>query len=95
MDMNIETVIAISAMDHIAPISRQIWDAKYRLKDADGTPVDLTIEDSWRACGPCPRRRGDRARPVGSSPSTRRCKTSGFLPAGRILSGAGAAPTGA
>src|SRR6201997_3778425 len=32
----------------IAPISRQIWDAKYRLKDHDGTPIDVTIEDSWR-----------------------------------------------
>ncbi|WP_323785224.1 adenosylcobalamin-dependent ribonucleoside-diphosphate reductase [Thalassovita sp.] len=31
-----------------APISEQIWDMKYRLKDADGTPVDRTVEDSWR-----------------------------------------------
>ena len=30
------------------PISRQIWDAKYRLKTLDGEPIDLTIEDSWR-----------------------------------------------
>ncbi len=40
MDMNIDTAIG-SALDRIAPISRQIWDAKYRLKSADGTPVDL------------------------------------------------------
>src|SRR5246127_5110728 len=32
----------------IAPISRQIWDAKYRLKAHDGTPIDFTIKDSWR-----------------------------------------------
>ncbi len=31
-----------------APIAEQIWDMKYRLKDADGTPVDLSVEDSWR-----------------------------------------------
>ena len=31
-----------------APISEQIWDMKYRLKEADGTPVDRTVEDSWR-----------------------------------------------
>ncbi|MCW3783533.1 adenosylcobalamin-dependent ribonucleoside-diphosphate reductase [Defluviimonas salinarum] len=29
-------------------ISHQIWDMKYRMKEADGTPVDLTVEDTWR-----------------------------------------------
>ncbi|MGP6087381.1 adenosylcobalamin-dependent ribonucleoside-diphosphate reductase [Antarctobacter jejuensis] len=31
-----------------APIAEQIWDMKYRLKEADGTPIDLSVEDSWR-----------------------------------------------
>ncbi|WP_136636693.1 adenosylcobalamin-dependent ribonucleoside-diphosphate reductase [Pseudooceanicola onchidii] len=31
-----------------APIAEQVWDMKYRLKEADGTPVDRSIEDSWR-----------------------------------------------
>ena len=31
-----------------APIAEQIWDMKYRFKKADGTPVDGTVEDSWR-----------------------------------------------
>ena len=31
-----------------APIAEQIWDMKYRFKDADGTPIDKTVEDSWR-----------------------------------------------
>ena len=31
-----------------APISEQIWDMKYRLKEADGTPLDRTVEDTWR-----------------------------------------------
>lgn len=31
-----------------APIAEQIWDMKYRLKQADGTPIDLSVEDSWR-----------------------------------------------
>jgi ribonucleoside-diphosphate reductase alpha chain len=47
MDMNVDAMIG-SVSERIAPISRQIWDAKYRLKTADGTPVDLTIEDTWR-----------------------------------------------
>lgn len=31
-----------------APIAEQVWDMKYRLKDADGTAIDRTVEDSWR-----------------------------------------------
>ena len=31
-----------------APIAEQIWDMKYRLKDASGVPIDRTVEDSWR-----------------------------------------------
>ena len=34
-------------MTPLAPIAQQIWDMKYRLKDADGTPRDHTIDDSW------------------------------------------------
>jgi ribonucleoside-diphosphate reductase alpha chain len=47
MDMNIDSKLG-TTIERIAPISRQIWDAKYRLKTADGTPVDVSIEDSWR-----------------------------------------------
>ena len=31
-----------------APIAEQIWDMKYRFKDADGTARDLMVEDTWR-----------------------------------------------
>jgi ribonucleoside-diphosphate reductase alpha chain len=31
-----------------APIAEQIWDMKYRLKDIDGLPIDVTVEDTWR-----------------------------------------------
>jgi ribonucleoside-diphosphate reductase alpha chain len=31
-----------------APIAEQIWDMKYRFKAADGTPLDGTVEDTWR-----------------------------------------------
>ena len=30
-----------------APIAEQIWDMKYRFKEADGTPLDGTVEDTW------------------------------------------------
>ena len=35
-------------MATVTGISQQIWDMKYRLKGADGAPVDKTIEDTWR-----------------------------------------------
>ncbi|MCF6444129.1 adenosylcobalamin-dependent ribonucleoside-diphosphate reductase [Nereida sp. MMG025] len=36
-------------MSHFtAPIAEQIWDMKYRFKEADGTPIDQTVEDTWR-----------------------------------------------
>lgn len=30
------------------PIAQQIWDQKYRQKEFDGTPIDLTVQDTWR-----------------------------------------------
>ena len=33
----------------LAPISEEIWDRKYRLRGADGRPVDGTLDDTfWR-----------------------------------------------
>jgi ribonucleoside-diphosphate reductase alpha chain len=87
MDLNIDAMIG-SVSERIAPISRQIWDAKYRLKTADGTAVDLTIEDTWRrvaralaACEIEPAR--------WEQPFYKALQDFRFLPAGRILSGAG------
>ena len=86
MDMNVDTVS--SAMDGIAPISRQIWDAKYRLKAADGTPVDRTIEDSWRRVARA--LAAAEAEPATWEPVFYEAlQDFRFLPAGRILSGAG------
>jgi ribonucleoside-diphosphate reductase alpha chain len=71
-----------------APIAEQIWDMKYRLKEADGTPVDLSIEDSWRRIARAlaqteaePDRWEDRF--YGALEDFK------FLPAGRITAGAG------
>jgi ribonucleoside-diphosphate reductase alpha chain len=30
------------------PMAEQIWDMKYRLKEQDGTPIDNTVQDTWR-----------------------------------------------
>ena len=75
-------------MTQVAAISQQIWDMKYRLKKGDGEPVDKTIEDSWR--------RVARALAAGEAdPAAWEARFHAamedfqFLPAGRILSGAG------
>ncbi len=86
MDMNIDS--PTSALDHIAPISRQIWDAKYRLKSANGVPADQTIEASWRRVAralAAAEAEPDRWEPV----FYRALEDFRFLPAGRIMSGAG------
>ena len=78
-------------MSHFAaPIAEQIWDMKYRFKEADGTPIDASVEDTWRRI----------ARDLASVEED----ASGwedrfygaladfkFLPAGRIVAGAGTA----
>ncbi len=81
----------MSAADTIAdPIAREIWDMKYRLKQPDGEPVDQTIEDTWRrvatavAQAEAPEARGKWAEDFYDLLAGYR-----FLPAGRILSGAG------
>jgi ribonucleoside-diphosphate reductase alpha chain len=76
--MNIDAVIG-SVSERIAPISRQIWDAKYRLKTADGTPVDLTIEDTWRRVARA-LAAGESDRPGGSSHFTTLCRISASCP---------------
>ena len=71
-----------------APIAEQIWDMKYRLKEADGTPIDTNVEDSWR-------RIASALASVEKTPTKWEPKFYAaledfkFLPAGRITAGAG------
>ncbi len=72
----------------ISPISQQIWDMKYRLKAADGTPVDNTVEDTWRRIA------GALAEPEEQPGPWRERFLEAladfrFLPGGRIIAGAG------
>ncbi|MDF3073242.1 MAG: nrdZ, partial [Alphaproteobacteria bacterium] len=72
----------------LAPISQQIWDMKYRLKGGNGAPVDRTVEETWRRVARA------LAQPE-KDPGVWEEKFYGalsdfrFLPAGRILAGAG------
>jgi ribonucleoside-diphosphate reductase alpha chain len=71
-----------------APIAEQIWDMKYRLKAADGAPVDRTVEDTWRRVA-----RALAAAEADPAPWEGRFYAAledfRFLPAGRIIAGAG------
>ena len=76
-------------MSNIAPISMQIWDMKYRLKAADGAPLDATIEESWRRVARA--LAAPEADAAAWEPRFYEALTDfRFLPAGRILAGAGA-----
>ncbi len=72
----------------VAPVSQQIWDMKYRLKTLDGQPVDKTIADSWARVATALAE--PEADPAAWEPKFRDAMADfKFLPAGRILSGAG------
>nr|MCU0909357.1 ribonucleoside-diphosphate reductase, adenosylcobalamin-dependent [Paracoccaceae bacterium] len=71
-----------------APIAEQIWDMKYRLKAQDGTPLDVTVEDTWariaRALASV------EADPAAWEGRFREALSDfRYLPAGRIVAGAG------
>jgi ribonucleoside-diphosphate reductase alpha chain len=74
----------------MSEISASIWDMKYRLKSPDGTPVDKDVTDSWTrvamalAEAEAPAQRVTRAQEFAHALAGHK-----FLPAGRILAGAG------
>ncbi|WP_375174562.1 adenosylcobalamin-dependent ribonucleoside-diphosphate reductase [Pseudooceanicola sp.] len=71
-----------------APIAEQVWDMKYRLKEADGTAVDRSVEDSWRRIA---RALADVEEDKAAWEETfyTALEDFKFLPAGRITAGAG------
>ena len=83
----------MTASDHaLDPIAAEIWDMKYRFKEADGRPVDMTVEATWTRVAEAvakaekPAERAKWAREFKGLLADYR-----YLPAGRILSGAGTA----
>ena len=71
------------------PIAEEMWDKKYRLKMYDGTPIDLTVHDTWSRI----------AKTLASAEKNpaeweenfyQALESFKFIPAGRINAGAGA-----
>jgi ribonucleoside-diphosphate reductase alpha chain len=75
-------------MPQVAAISQQIWDMKYRLKDAAGGAVDRTIEDSWRRVAEA-LAAPEKDPALWAERFYEAMADFKFLPAGRILAGAG------
>ncbi|HZF34005.1 MAG TPA: adenosylcobalamin-dependent ribonucleoside-diphosphate reductase [Candidatus Angelobacter sp.] len=75
-------------MPQVAAISQQIWDMKYRLKDAGGGAVDRTIEDSWRRVATT-LAAPEKDPALWTERFYEAMADFKFLPAGRILAGAG------
>jgi len=69
--------------------SRDIWDSKYRLKDRHGRPVDKDVAATWeRVARALAAVEGDKAEEW--LPKFRWALENGAIPAGRIMSNAGA-----
>ena len=77
-------------MQPVSAISQQIWDMKYRFKDERGQPVDRDIPDTWRriatalAEAEAPEERARWAEAFHGA-----LEGFKFIPAGRIVAGAG------
>ncbi|MEQ8586316.1 MAG: adenosylcobalamin-dependent ribonucleoside-diphosphate reductase [Thalassobaculaceae bacterium] len=76
-------------MNDLAPISTQIWDMKYRLKQG-GDVVDATMEDTWtRVATALAEAEKPRERERWAARFRDVLEGFRFLPAGRIVAGAG------
>jgi len=71
-----------------SPIASRIWEMKYRLSAADGAPVDKAIDDTWRRVAEA--LAANEREPARWAPRFHEAlRDHKFLPAGRILAGAG------
>ncbi|HTO85563.1 MAG TPA: adenosylcobalamin-dependent ribonucleoside-diphosphate reductase, partial [Methylomirabilota bacterium] len=75
-------------MPQVSAISQQIWDMKYRLKGPGGESVDRTIEDSWRRVARA-LAEPEADKELWAQRFYETMEDFHFLPAGRILAGAG------
>ncbi len=73
------------------PISQQVWDMKYRLKAADGSPRERTLAETWaRVARAAAKAEPKATRAQWAERFAQAMADFAFLPAGRILAGAGA-----
>lgn len=71
-----------------SPIAEQMWDMKYRLKEYDGTPIDLTVHDTWDRISKALAAKEENPE-YWAKEFYNALESFKFLPAGRINAGAG------
>ena len=79
-------------MTSVAAVSQQIWDMKYRLKDANGAPVDKAMADTWRRVAKA-LAAPERDPAAWEDRFAEALENFEFLPAGRIIAGSGTGRT--
>ena len=75
-------------MTDLSPLAQRIWDMKYRFKKEAGEPVDKTIDHTWRRVAKALAAPEDDPKAWGGT-FLRALESFQFIPAGRILAGAG------
>ncbi|RDD61908.1 adenosylcobalamin-dependent ribonucleoside-diphosphate reductase [Ferruginivarius sediminum] len=77
-------------MTELSAISRRIWDMKYRLHGEDGAPVEKSVEDSWaRVARALAETENEDTRQQWRDVFYSAMEGFRFMPAGRIMAGAG------
>lgn len=75
-------------MTALAPISKQIWNMKYRFRSADGSHVEDGVEDTWRRIA-IALAEPEKNAAHWAEQFYKNLQDYKFLPAGRIIAGAG------
>ena len=77
-------------MSTVSAIAHQIWDMKYRLKSASGDVIDRTVNDTWRRIATAlAEPESEAVRAQWAEKFEAAMSEFRFLPAGRIVAGAG------
>ena len=77
-------------MSTVSAISHQIWDMKYRLKSTSGDVIDRTVNDTWRRIATAlAEPESESVRAQWAEKFEAAMSEFRFLPAGRIVAGAG------
>ncbi|MBC6407859.1 MAG: adenosylcobalamin-dependent ribonucleoside-diphosphate reductase [Rhodobacteraceae bacterium] len=71
-----------------APIARSVWEMKYRFKNAEGSPLDETVENTWQRIARTLAAE-ERSPKAWETRFYAALEDFAFLPAGRIMAGAG------
>ena len=88
MEQNKNIRKALFQMEPTTDIAKKIWSEKYQFKSSDGSPIDETLDDTWRRVAKT-LASVEKEPPSAEKKFYEALKEAKFIPAGRIISGAG------